>query len=238
MDGNFSPRSSIWSLQLEQPLTKFVKLRATYLQNVGTGLVILNRVDPDPETNTGAYLLEGTGDSRYRQFDVVAQVRLRDDRQLFFSYTKSRARGDQNDFGRFLGTVPAPVIRENHYGTLGTDIPDRFLTWGVVKLPQKFQIAPVVEYRSGFPYSTYNARQEFAGEPNHDRFPHFFSIDSRVSKDFQVSKKYAIRISISGFNLTNHFNPEVVHANTGDPAFGYFFGHRGRRFTADFDFLF
>ena len=42
----------------------------------------------------------------------------------------------------------------------------------------------------------------------------------------------------SSFNLTNHFNPEAVHANTGDPAFGYFFGHRGRRFTVDFDVLF
>jgi hypothetical protein len=29
-----------------------------------------------------------------------------------------------------------------------------------------------------------------------------------------------------------------VHANTADPAYGYFFGHRGRRFTVDFDFLF
>jgi len=43
---------------------------------------------------------------------------------------------------------------------------------------------------------------------------------------------------VSSFNLTDHFNPEAVHANIADPAFGYFFGQRGRRFTADFDVLF
>jgi hypothetical protein len=45
-------------------------------------------------------------------------------------------------------------------------------------------------------------------------------------------------LSVSSFNLTNHFNPEALHSNAADPAFGYFFGHRGRRFTADFDVLF
>jgi hypothetical protein len=74
--------------------------------------------------------------------------------------------------------------------------------------------------------------------PNEKRYPHFLSIDSRVSRDIQVSPKYSVRLSVSGFNLTNHFNPEAVHGNTADPVYGYFFGHRGRRFTADFDVLF
>jgi hypothetical protein len=108
----------------------------------------------------------------------------------------------------------------------------------VVRFPRKFQIAPVIEYRSGFPYIETDAAQGYAGVPNRNRFPDFLSIDSRFSKDLKVSSQYAIRLSVSAFNLTNHFNPEAVHANTGDPAYGYFFGHRGRRFTVDFDFLF
>jgi hypothetical protein len=63
-------------------------------------------------------------------------------------------------------------------------------------------------------------------------------VDSRFSKDLKVSAKYKLRFSISSFNLTNHFNPEVVRNNIADPSFGYFFGQRGRRFTADFDVLF
>ena len=77
-----------------------------------------------------------------------------------------------------------------------------------------------------------------ASTPNAVRYPGFFSFDSRVSKDFKVNPKYSVRISVSNFNLTNHFNPEAIHNNIADPAFGLFFGQRGRRFTGDFDVLF
>jgi hypothetical protein len=43
---------------------------------------------------------------------------------------------------------------------------------------------------------------------------------------------------VSGFNLTNPFNPLEAHANIGDPLSGVFFGNYRRRFRADFDFLF
>jgi hypothetical protein len=105
-------------------------------------------------------------------------------------------------------------------------------------LPRGFGMAPVVEYRSGFPYLTTDAAQNYVGVPNSTRFPHFLSVDTRVWKDFQVNPKYAVRLSVSAFNLTNHFNPDAVHGNLGDPAYGLFFGERHRRFTADFDVIF
>jgi hypothetical protein len=80
--------------------------------------------------------------------------------------------------------------------------------------------------------------QNYAGVPNQNRFPNFFSADARVSKDFKVNPKYTLRFSVSGFNLTDHFNPEAFHNNVADPAYGMFFGQRGRHFTADFDVLF
>ena len=173
------------------------------------------------------------------RFDIsVVRLLHHAERQLFFSYTHGRARGDLNDFGNYLGTFPIPIIRENQFGNLPADLPNRFLAWGLVPLPWKFRIAPVVEYRSGFPYIETNAAQEYSGVPNQRRFPNLVSVDARVSKDFQVRPKYAVRLSVSGFNLTNHFHPEEVHGNTADPAHGLFFGHRGRRFTADFDVLF
>ena len=110
--------------------------------------------------------------------------------------------------------------------------------WGVLKLPSKFQLAPTFEFRTGLPYSNLTALQQYAGIPNSNRYPSFVSLDARIARDFQVSKKYAIRPSISFFNLTNHLNPEAVHNNIGDPALGYFFGHRGRRYTGDIDFIF
>ncbi len=100
------------------------------------------------------------------------------------------------------------------------------------------RIAPVLEYRTGFPYIATDAAQEYAGIPDGSRFPVFWSADARLSKDVKVNAKYSVRLSLSGFNLTNHFNPEAVHYNTGDPLDGIAFGHRGRRFTGDFDVLF
>ena len=207
------------------------------MQNLSEGLVVLNTVPPDAGA-VGAYLFEGAGTSKYHQFDVIAQVRLREDREMFFSYVRSRARGDLNEFGSFLGSVPSAIIRENRYGTLSTDLPNRFLAWGVLRATKTLQFAPMIEYRNGFPYLETDVHQDYAGAPYRNRYPVFASIDTRVSKDVKINSSYSVRVSVTGFNLTNHFNPEAVHANTGDPAYGYFFGHRGRRFTADLDFLF
>lgn len=237
--GNFSPQSQIWTLRIEQPVTSAVKLRLGYTQNDADGLVIVTSEGPDPATATGGFLLSGAGASKYRQLEATARVRLKGEgRQLFFSYIYSRARGDLNDFNNYLGSFPVPIIRPDQIGNLPTSMPNRFLAWGVVQLPWKFRIAPVMELRNGFPYSSVNALQEYVGVPNASRFPNFISIDSRISKDIQLNPKYAVRLSLASFNLTNHFNPEVVHSNIGDPAYGYFFGHRGRRFTVDFDVLF
>lgn len=60
----------------------------------------------------------------------------------------------------------------------------------------------------------------------------------RVWRDFKVDARHSLRLSVSSFNLTNHFNPETTHWNTADPANGLFFGERHRRFTVDFDVIF
>ena len=237
-DGNFSPRSTTFSLQVEQPVNSRLRLRAGYMSSISDGLVVLTPTVPDPATRLGSYLLSGTGGSRYRQFETTARFRAGEERELVFSYVRSKGRGDLNEFGNFLGIFPVPIVRPNQFGNLPADLPNRFLLWGLVKFPAQIRISPVVEYRNGFPYTVKDALQDWIGTPNGQRFPNFFSLDSRISKDIQVNPKYAVRFSLASFNLTNHFNPEAVRANIADPAYGLFFGHRGRRFTVDFDVLF
>lgn len=236
--GNFSPQTATGTVQIERPLGHMFRLRASYMQSQSRGLVVMNAVAPDPVTGVGANELTGAGNSRYRQLELTTRVRLDEGRNLFFSYVRSRSRGDLNDFNNYLGTFPVAIIRPNLYGTLPGDLPNRFLAWGLVPLPHGFRIAPVLEYRNGFPYYSLTAGQEYFGVPNQDRYPNFFALDSRFSKDIKVSPKYSVRLSISAFNLTNHFNPETLHNNIGDAAYGVFFGQRQRRFTADFDVLF
>ena len=238
VDGNFSPRSTNWSLSVEQPVNRDLRLRTSYVQHDSTGLAILDVEPPASGATTGAYLLNGSGQARFRQFETTARLRLAEERELFFSYVYTRARGDLNDFSTYLSTFASPLIRPDYFGDLPGSIPNRFLLWGIFKVGRTVRIAPVLEYRTGFPYIATDAAQAYAGIPDGSRFPVFWSADTRVSKDVKVNAKYSVRLSLSGFNLTNHFNPEAVHYNTGDPLDGIAFGHRGRRFTGDFDVLF
>jgi hypothetical protein len=236
--GDFSPQSATGSVQLEQPITSGLRLRVSYMQSQSQGLVTMNPIAPDPVSGIGAYELLGNGTSRYHQLETTARIKAGASGQLFVSYVHSRDRGNLSDFNNYLGSFPIPLVRPDQFGNLAGDVPNRFLAWGSFHLPDGFRVSPVLEYRTGFPYATFDAAQNYAGQPNVNRYPGFFSLDSRVSKDIKVNSKYTARVSVSDFNLTNHFNPEAIHSNIADPAFGLFFGQRGRRFTADFDVLF
>jgi hypothetical protein len=236
--GDFSPQSATGSIQVEQPAGRFLRLRASYIHNQSAGLVVMNLVDPDPVTMNGARELIGTGQARYRQFEMTARVRLAENRQMFISYVHSYARGDLNDFNNYLGSFPIPLVRPNYNTTLPGDLPNRLLAWGKIQLTRSVRILPVLEYRNGFPYSSLDAAQNYVGIPNQTRYPRFFALDARASKDIKVNPKYSVRLSISGFNLTNHFNPESLHNDIADPLYGVFFGQRQRKFTFDFDVLF
>ena len=132
------------------------------------------------------------------------------------------------------------MIRANQYSNLPFDVPNRLIAWGTISLPRRFSIAPIFEVRSGFPYSVRDAQQDFVGVRNSDRtrFPTFLSMDAEFAKEFQVTKKYGVRLSLKAFNLTNHFNPRDVHANITDPMFGQFFAPYHRFFSGGFDVLF
>lgn len=235
--GNFAPYTATATFEIEQPITSRFRLRANFQKSNSSGLII---VTPKIVEGRDALVLGSGGKSRYQQFELTSRVDLKDGQQLFFSYVHSRARGDINEFNNYLGSFPYPVVRPNQYSNLPGDLPHRFLAWGMVKLPKQIYWSPLVEMRSGFPYAVVDAQQNYVGVPNADnyRFPKFFSFDSRLRKDFKVNDKYSLRVSVSGFNLTNHFNPPSLHNNNADPQFGLFFGQNKRRIRLDFDVIF
>jgi hypothetical protein len=233
--GNFAPYSSNWNVEIDQPISRVLQLRANYLQSNTTGLVIIT-----PEVlGTGGALVEGGGGkARYRQFEITGKLNWSTGRQLYFSYVRSRSQGDLNAFNNYVGNYPFPLVRPDEFSNLPGDLPNRFLLWGVISLPWQMRVAPIVEYRNGFPYSVVDAAQNYVGLADSVRYPNFYSFDARVSKDIKINDKYGLRLSVNGYNLTDHFNPSVVHNNIADPQFGIFFGDYQRKFTADFDILF
>ena len=226
-----------WNAQVEHSFSRLLRIRAVYTDNRSVGLIVL---EPDLLGRIDEVVLNGDGASRYRQLEVTAKVAWEGGQQLVMAYTRSRAEGSQNGFDNFLGNYPVPVIRPNVYSNLPGDIPNRFLIWGNVKVPfWQLQLLPTVEYRNGFPYAVYDQRQNYVGAPYSDstRFRNFLSADARVMRDFKVSPKYAVRLSLTGLNLTNHFNPLAVHSNVADRQNGVFFGNYHRRYRFDFEII-
>ncbi len=235
--GAFSPRGSTLNLQVEHAFSHSVDARAVYLNNRSVGLIVL---DPDLLGKTHELVLNGDGSSTYRQLELTGRYRIKEGQQLIFSYTRSRAEGNLNGYDNFVGNFPrAVLLRPNIYSVLPGDVPNRFLMWGSFE-PHiwNLTVAPIVEYRTGFPYAIYDVYQSYVGTPYLTRFRDFFSADARLSRIFKVTDKYSVRLSVTGFNLTNHFNPLLVHDNTADPQYGVFFGNYHRRYRFDFEVLF
>ena len=236
--GGFSPRGVTWNGQVEHRFGRLLRLRGVYTDNRSVGLIIL---EPDLLGATNEIVLNGDGQSRYRQAEITARVGWEGGQQMVLSYTRSRAEGSQNGFDSFVGNFPDPLIRRNLYSNLPGDLPNRFLAWGNVNVPFKdFKLFPIVEVRNGFPWSALDARQQYVGIPNSDRtrFPKFFSADARLMRDFKVSTKYTLRLSVTGYNLTNHFNALAIHNNIADPQYGVYFGNYHRRYRFDFEVIF
>jgi len=123
--------------------------------------------------------------------------------------------------------------------SLPSEIPNCFLFWGTYgNLPKKITLSPHLEYRNGFPYQPTNVYQQWVPLTGpQSRYPNYFSLDMRVSKDVQVNLQHAVRLSLTVRNLTNHFNPLEVHSNLADPQYGRFFGNYDRKFLFDFDLV-
>src|SRR5882672_1968982 len=237
-EAGFVPRNLTWNIQLDQILNRWLTLRANLIGSRTNNIYIVN-----PELDfrgQSAIVLRSAGRATYHALELTARFVLPERNFFYVSYVRSRARGDLNDFNSYFGDFGEPVIRQNQFSNLPFDVPNRLIAWGTFALPHRITIAPIIEARSGFPFSVRDGGQNFVGLRNSDqtRFPHFFALDAECAKECQVTKKYGIRLSLRGFNLTNHFNPRNVHGNVADPRFGEFFSSYRRYFAGGFDIIF
>ncbi|MEO8074291.1 MAG: TonB-dependent receptor, partial [Acidobacteriota bacterium] len=237
-NAGFVPRNLTWNLQIDQTINKMLGLRANLISSHTNNIYIVN-----PELDfqgRNAIVLRSAGEAKYRALELTARFFLNNKNTFYLSYVRSRSKGDLNDFNSYFGDFGTPLIRQNQYSNLPTSVPNRFLAWGTFNLPHKIFVSPILEARNGFPYSVRDGQQNFVGTRNagNTRFPTFFALDAEFGKDFQITKKYAVRLSIRAFNLTDHFNPRDVRANLADPQFGQFFAPYRRYFTGGFDILF
>lgn len=229
-----NPYSLAWNLQVDHQLNERLLLRLGYEERS-------TRRDFLVEPIAAALLLQNNGRSRYRELQAVTRLRVQEGRNIFLSYVRSQARGNLNDFNTYFGNLKHAVIRPDEHGTLAFDVPNRLLFWGDFGLPYEVVATPVVDWRSGFPFSLLNEEQDFVGARNEGgRFPNLLTLDLLVTKGVTIrfrGKQYKGRAGFTIFNITNHWNPRDVQNNLASEQFGTFFNSPGRSVRLKFEFV-
>jgi len=240
---NTTPRNFTWNAEVNRELRKNLRLRVGDIDSHTSYLFVVEPFTA-PLGAESFMGLTNTGSSHYRELETTVRYSFRERDQVSASYIWSHARGDLNNLSNVYVPFAAPVIRQDLYGILPSDIPNRFISWGIFALPWKLTFSPLVDIHSGFPYSPIDVRQEFVGTPNGQRFPEFFSLDLKLYREFRVpflgnrsGKQHYVRLGVYTLNATNHGNYNAVYNNVASPNFGQFVGFLYRHEGAIIDFV-
>ena len=222
-----TPYNLTWNVELDQEIRPNVIARVNYLSSRSYQEFIINplyNASPEP-----LMLLSNTGGSRYHELETTLRFKFREDADINVSYVNSLARGDLNTLAYVFVPFEQPVIRPNFFSTLPSNVPNRLVTWGRIKVPWDISAGPVLDLHSGFPYSPVDYLQNYAGTPNSLRFPTYFSLDLQLAKDFRMrlipwAKNHKFRGSMRIYNITDYGNYRDVHNNVDSLYFRQFAG--------------
>ena len=219
------------TVELDREVVKnlFIRLSAQQRQT---------RFEPILDVVGSSIVLESDGTSRYREGQITTRYQFHGQDQIVGSYTRSSAVGDLNDYNSFYGEIQTPEIRPNQRGPLPWDAPNRWLFWSSISLPKQFAVFPVLDVRTGFPYSIIDEEREFVGARNQaGRYPTFVSLDTQVTKRLRVFHHNAT-IGVKIFNITDHDNPRDFQNNLAASDFEHFYNSVGRTFRGKWVFEF
>ena len=228
-----SPRTFTWNVEVEREIRRNVSLRVNYLDSQTRNLFVVDPLTSSIGSSASGSILALTnsGAARYRRVEANVHARLFERGDLNVSYIWSRSRGDLNTLSDTFMPFEAPVIRPNVNGILPSDAPNRLVTSGLFQLPFKLTVSPVLDVRTGLPYSDVDTLQNYVGVPNGLRFPNYLSLDGRIYREFplhlpfmKASTKRKIRFGVYSLNLTGRRNAHDIYNNITAPLFGQFAG--------------
>jgi hypothetical protein len=212
-----TPEAVTGNVEWNQRFGRRVLFKANYLRRSGSHEYVL---EPDPAR--GEVLLDSTGKSSYWEVELTGRY-LGERRDITVSYVRSRGLADLNDYDQFYGNIRNPILRPNAHNLTPTDVPHRLLVRGTIGLPGQWEFAPVLEIRSGFPWSAVDEFQDFVGPRNRaGRLPSVNAFDFSLARPWKVWK-YQFRAGIKMYNVFGASAHRDVQNNIGSPAFGQFF---------------
>jgi len=222
------------SAEVDREVRKNTVLRLSFLSSQISSLAVVIPFAGPLGSNSFLGLAK-TGVSQYYEFEASVNFKLSERDVFSASYIHTIAHGDLNVLSDIYVPFEQAVIRPNLSGILPSSIPDRLVAWGIFALPWRLEVAPIVDFHTGLPYSVIDGSQNYVGTPNSQRFPSFFSLDVKFYREVtgrlnimrHVGGRTA-RIGVFALNLTNHLNPLDVFNNNTSPQFGQLSGFQHR----------
>jgi hypothetical protein len=210
-----TPEAYVGNVELNQRFGRRLLFKLGYLGRSGSHEYI---VVPSPAE--GELQLSSTGTSRYRELEATTRYLGGARRDFTVSYVWARGTADLNNYDQFYGNIRNPLVRENQNNLSPTDVRHRMIVRGNFGFPGRWDFAPVLELRSGFPWSAVDEYQDFVGERNRaGRLPVVRTLDFQLSRPWQF-RKYRFRAGVKIYNAFGSFAGRDIQNNVTAPDFG------------------
>src|SRR6185295_6893856 len=213
-----TPEAMVGNVEWNQRFGRRMLVKLEFLNRHGSHEYILS---PDPTAR--AIDLSSTGTSRYKELEATTRYLGGERRDLTVSYVWAKGTADLNNYDQFYGNLRNPIIRGNENSLIPTDVRHRLLVRGTFGLPGRWDFAPVLELRSGFPWSAVNEFQDFVGPRNlTGRLPVVRTLDFTLARPWRVSK-YRFRGGLKLYNVFGASAYRDVQNNITAPDYGTFY---------------
>ncbi len=213
-----TPEALVVNVEWDQRFGRRLLLKVAALRRKGRHDFLLL---PDPAR--GELRLASRGTPRYHEIEATLRYLGGERRDLTVSYVWSKATADLNGLDQFYGNFRTPLVRANQHSLTPTDVPHRLLARGTLGLPGGWDAAPVVEWRTGFPWSAVDAYFDFVGTWNRTgRFPAVHTVDLALTRPWRIGR-HRFRAGLRLYNLFGASAARDVQANVTAPDYGRFF---------------
>jgi hypothetical protein len=210
-----TPEAEVGNIEWDQRFGRRVLLKVAFLARSGAHEHVVS-----PDAAAGNLRLASIGSSGYRELESTVRYLGGERRDLTMSYVWARGEADLNSYDDFYGNFRHPIIRANERNLISTDVRHRLLVRGTIGLPGKWDVAPVLEMRSGFPWSAVNEFHDFVGPRSRaGRLPAVRTLDFSIARPWQF-KTRRFRAGIRVFNVLGASAYRDIQTNTTSPSYG------------------
>jgi hypothetical protein len=213
-----TPEAFVGNVEWNQRFGRRVLLKLEFMHRKGS-----HEFAVAPDAAAGALRLSTTGASRYRELEATTRYLGGERRDITVSYVWARGTGDLNHYDLFFGNLRNPIVRPNENNLIPTDVRHRLLLRGILGLPGRWDFAPLLELRSGFPWSAVDEFQDFVGPRNRTgRLPAVRTLDFTLARPWRF-RKYRFRAGLKLYNAFGASAHRDVQNNVTSPDYGAFY---------------